>query len=105
LTALLEDADGNLIIGPAQFDNPVTLTTTDAVHGPVSKTTLNSPADLAGLTANYDGTNVSSIGYSASAAGLSPTNVFAADLTPGAPPQHICKSRLIAIRVPASRMP
>ena len=91
LTVLLEDADRNLIVGPAPFNDPVMLTTTDAVNGPLSKTRLNSPADEAYITANYNGANVARITYAASAAGLPAAQVFGADLTPNAPvgPQHL----------------
>jgi hypothetical protein len=86
LTVLLEDADKNLIVGPAPFDNPVTLTTTDAADGPLSKTTLNSPADEAGLSVNFNGAaTVTSITYSATATGLPAANVTKAILTPGTP--------------------
>jgi hypothetical protein len=82
LTAVLEDADHNLIVGPARFDNPVTLTTTDSTDGPLSKSILNSPADAAGVTANYNGGQVASITYSATATGLSTANVTNAVLEP-----------------------
>ena len=84
LTVVARDADGNLIVGPAAYDNPVTLTTTNATAGPLSKTVLNSPADTAGLTVNYTGANVDKISYGATAAGLSSGNVIGAVLTPGA---------------------
>jgi virginiamycin B lyase len=86
LTPTLEDADQNLIVGPAPYEYPVTLTTTDPSNGPLSKTVLKSPADTAGITANYNGAKVSSITYSASAIGLSAADVINASLTPGANP-------------------
>jgi hypothetical protein len=75
LLPLVEDADLNLMVGPAPFEHPVTLTSSDSVDGPLSKTQLNSPADEAGITANYNGALVQSITYSAAAAGLLPGNV------------------------------
>ncbi len=83
LTVLLEDADQNLIVGPAAFENPVTLTTTDATNGALSKTALKSPADEAGITVAYSGASVASITYSATATGLPAANVTNAVLTPG----------------------
>lgn len=38
LLPLVEDADLNLIVGPAPFEHPVTLTSSDTVDGPLSKT-------------------------------------------------------------------
>lgn len=75
LLPLVQDADLNLIVGPAPFQHPVTLTSSDTVNGPLSKTQLNSPADEAGITANYDGAPVRSITYSAASAGVPPGNV------------------------------
>jgi hypothetical protein len=75
LTPILQDFDQNLIVGPAPYEHPVTLTTSDSANGPLSKTTLNSPADAAGITANYNGAKVASITYSATATGLDPGNV------------------------------
>jgi hypothetical protein len=63
LTGILEDADGNLIVGTAPYAYPVTLTSTDPSNGPLPKTTLNSPADLAGIRVNYTGVNVASVTY------------------------------------------
>jgi YVTN family beta-propeller protein len=83
LTAIVEDADHNLIIGSAAFANPVTLTTSDATNGPLSKTTLNSPADASGITVNYDGARVGPITYGARATGLAAANVAGAILSPG----------------------
>jgi hypothetical protein len=85
LTAIVEDADHNLIVGSASFDNPVTLTTSDPSNGPLSKTTLNSPADGSGITVNYNGARVAPITYSASAKGLPAANVTGAILSPGGP--------------------
>jgi hypothetical protein len=82
LTAILEDADHNIIVGPGSYEHSVTLTTTDAADGPLSKTTLLSPADLSGLTVKYNGADVSSITYAATAAGLPAANVAKAVLTP-----------------------
>jgi hypothetical protein len=84
VTATLEDADQNLIVGPAPYEYPVTLTATDFTDGPLSKTTLNSPADTVGITVNYTGAKVASIIYSATATGLAPANVSNTVLTPGA---------------------
>jgi hypothetical protein len=85
LTVVLEDADKNTIVGPATFEHPVTLTTTDAAVGPLSKTTLTSPADETGITVAYTGAEVKGITYSATATGLPAANVTAAMLTPQAP--------------------
>lgn len=38
LTAVMEDADRNLIVGPAPYEHPVTLTTTDSTNGGLTKT-------------------------------------------------------------------
>jgi hypothetical protein len=89
LTAILEDADQNLIVGPAPYEYPVTLTTTDPVDAPLSKTDLNSPADVSGITANYSGANVASISYSATATGLPAAGVVPVELMPGAPAKHL----------------
>jgi YVTN family beta-propeller protein len=89
LTAILEDADQNLILGSARYESPVTLTTTDSSNGPLSKTVLNSPADASDIMAHYTGANVASITYSATANGLSAANVSTVVLTPGALAQHL----------------
>jgi hypothetical protein len=86
LTVSLGDADHNFIVGPAPYEHPVTLTTTDSTNGQLSTTTLKSPADSSGITANYTGAKVASITYSATATGLPPANVIDAVLMPGAPP-------------------
>jgi DNA-binding beta-propeller fold protein YncE len=83
LTAVLEDADHNLIVGAAPYAQPVTLTTSDANDGPLSKTSLNSPADVSGITVNYTGANVRCISYTATADGFQAGNVSSAVLTPG----------------------
>jgi DNA-binding beta-propeller fold protein YncE len=85
LTAILEDADQNLIVGSAAYEFPVTLTTSDSTNGRLSKTTVNSPADVSGISADYTGANVASITYSATATGLPAANAINAVLTPGAP--------------------
>jgi hypothetical protein len=72
LTATLEDADQNLIIGRTPYEYAVTLTTSNATAGPLSKTTLKSPADADGITVNYSGANVAAITLSATARGLRP---------------------------------
>jgi DNA-binding beta-propeller fold protein YncE len=89
LTAVLEDADQNLIIGPALYMHPVTLTTTDPSNGSLSKTLLNSPADVSGISTQYSGAAVGNITYSATASGLSVANVIPTVLTPGAQAQHL----------------
>jgi YVTN family beta-propeller protein len=89
LTAILEDADQNLIVGPAPYHDPVTLTTTDSTDGQLSKTQLNSPADVSGISANYTGAKVASITFSATATGLPGANVSTVVLTPGALVQHL----------------
>jgi virginiamycin B lyase len=83
LTATLEDADKNLIVGPAPYEYPVTLTTTDPSKGPLSKTVLKSPADATGITVNYNGAKVASITYSATASGLPAADIANAYLAPG----------------------
>ena len=82
LTVTVQDADANAIVGPAAYEYPVTLTTTDAVNGPLSKTLLHSPRDAAGITVSYTGAKVASITYSATAVGLAATNVSNAVLVP-----------------------
>jgi sugar lactone lactonase YvrE len=91
LTALLEDAGRNIIVGAAPFEYPVTLTTTDAVNGPLSKTTLKSPADAAGITVNYSGASVPNITYSATATGMPAASVIPDVLTLNGPAksQHV----------------
>jgi uncharacterized repeat protein (TIGR03803 family) len=82
LTAVVEDADKNLIFGAALYEHPVTLTTSDRVNGPLSKTVLNSPADTAGIMTNYTGGNVPAITFSATAPGLLASGVTNAVLAP-----------------------
>ena len=91
LTTVLEDADQNLIVGSAPYAHPVTLTTSDALDGALSKSVLQSPADAAGITVHYTGASVASISYAATATGLSARTTIAATLTPGASPnpQHL----------------
>lgn len=83
LAVSVEDADGNFIVGAAPYDHPVTLTTSDSAHGPLSRRTLSSPADTAGVSVNYSGAKVASIAYSATALGLPVSHVVGAELTPG----------------------
>jgi hypothetical protein len=83
LSVALEDADQDLIMGPAPYEYPVTLTTTDPSKGPLSKTVLKSPADTAGITVNYNGANVASITYSATASDLPAAHITNAYLAPG----------------------
>jgi YVTN family beta-propeller protein len=91
LTVIPEDADKNFIVGPAAYEYPITLTTTDSTNGPLSKTTLNSPSDTSGILVDYNGANIASVAYSANATGLSAANVINAILTPGAitKPEHL----------------
>jgi hypothetical protein len=89
LTATLEDADQNLIVGPAPYEHPVTLTTTDPLNAPLSKTVLNSPADAAGITVKYTGAKIARVTYGATAIGLTTATVVSADLTPGAAEQFL----------------
>jgi YVTN family beta-propeller protein len=89
LSATLDDADGNLIVGPALFKYPVTLTTTDAVNGPLSQSILRSPANASGILVNYSGAKVASVTYSATATDLPASNVLSAVLEPGAPTRHL----------------
>jgi hypothetical protein len=70
LTVVLKDASGAIIVGSDPFNNPITLTSSDPANGPLSKTVLKSPADEAGITANYNGASISSITYSATGTGL-----------------------------------
>jgi len=58
LSAVVEDADQNLIVGAAHFSSPISLTTTDPTAGPLSRTLLQSPADLSGIAVRYSGANV-----------------------------------------------
>jgi DNA-binding beta-propeller fold protein YncE len=83
LTAMLEDADQNLIVGPAAYEHPVTLTTTDSKNGSLSKVRLNSPLDTADISVKYSGANVAQIVYSAAAADLPAANAIAVVLAPG----------------------
>jgi sugar lactone lactonase YvrE len=84
LTVVLKDASGAVIVGVTPFDAPIVLTSSDAVNGALSKTTLISPADEGGITANYGGARVSQITYSANGKGLSASNVTNAVLAPAA---------------------
>jgi uncharacterized repeat protein (TIGR03803 family) len=59
------------------------LTTSDAKNGALSKTSLKSPADVAGITVKYSGARVLGITFSATATVLNATNVTNAVLTPG----------------------
>jgi DNA-binding beta-propeller fold protein YncE len=87
LTAILEDADQNLIVGP--YEHPVTLTSTDSLNAGLSKSILTSPADLSGITAHYTGAAVAGITFAATATDLPAAGVSAAVLAPGAPPQRL----------------
>jgi hypothetical protein len=62
--AVLQDANLAYIVGSTPYTYPLTLTTTDATDGPLSKTLLRSPADDSGISVSYDGANVAGItGY------------------------------------------
>jgi hypothetical protein len=81
LQAVARDVDRNIIVGPAAYDNPITLTTTDPVNGALTTTKLTSPADSANL--RYSGAKVANITVGATAAGVPPANVANAVLYPG----------------------
>jgi YVTN family beta-propeller protein len=87
LTPVLEDADYNLIVGPAPYEYPVHLTTSDSTNGALSKALLASPADATGITVRYTGADLARIVYSATATDLPAANVTDAILYPGAPVQ------------------
>jgi YVTN family beta-propeller protein len=76
----------------------VTLTTTDSVNGPLSKTRLTSPADASGRTTSYSGANIPSR-YSGTAEGLSSANVSTVVLTPGALTRRLYVSAQNSVRV------
>jgi hypothetical protein len=82
LTVVLKDASGATIVGSAALDNPVTLSSSDALNAPLSSTLLNSPADTAAITANYNGADISLVTYSASGSGFTSAAVTNAILTP-----------------------
>jgi hypothetical protein len=90
LTATFYDAAGAAIVGDP-FDNPVTLTDSDASGATsLSRTTLSSPADAVSLSVSYSGAVVGAITFGATANGLAAANVTPATLTskPPQPPQQ-----------------
>jgi serine/threonine-protein kinase len=58
LTVVLKDASGAIIVGPAPLDAPFSVFSSDVADGPLSKTTIYSPADESGITADYDGADI-----------------------------------------------
>jgi outer membrane protein assembly factor BamB len=83
LTVNAIDAGGATIIGNDPFENPITVTNSDTTKiTTLSKSTVNSPADV--VTITYNGQPLSSATFSASAAGVSAARVT---LSPQAPAQ------------------
>ncbi len=83
LTVTIKDASGAAIIGSDPFTNPITLTDSDTSGATtLSKTTLSSPADAAGLSVAYTGAAIASATFSASATGVAAANITPATLTP-----------------------
>ncbi len=92
LAIVLKDAAGNDLSkdpsgkpvasgtpGDAIFAGSVTLASSDPVHAPVSKTRVNRPSDLSGVTVNYDGSATGPYTISAS---ISSATTATATLTP-----------------------
>jgi len=86
LTVNAMDADGNVIVGPGNYANPITLSDSDTSgHTKLSTTMLNSPTDASAVTVLYDGSPaLKSATFCASASGVTPANVKCATLTPSA---------------------
>ncbi len=88
LHIVLTDAAGGLIASDSTYNptdllyNPVTLTSSDTVNGPLSHYGVNYQSDVFYVTANYNGVGVTPIMYSATAQGVNPSNVQNATLTP-----------------------
>jgi len=84
LTVNAMDADGNVIVGPGNYANPITLSDSDTSgHTKLSTTMLNSPTDASAVTVLYDGSPaLKSATFCASASGVTPANVKCATLTP-----------------------
>ncbi len=93
LDVIAKDPDGNVILGlpfypPQPYTRPFTLTTSDAVNGKLSQTTVQESAGAYGLrvSVTYSGADVSKIVLSATGGGLTPKTVTPATLVPIAPP-------------------
>lgn len=85
LTVNFNDASGAAIIGSDPFVNPITLTNSDGSGATtLSKTTLNSPADAAGLTVAYTGAVIAQAVFAASSTGVPAAAITGATLTPQA---------------------
>lgn len=62
------DADGNTIVGPGNYNNPISLTSSDSTDAALSTSSITSPS-TSSVTINYKGADVSSITFTASATG------------------------------------
>ncbi len=86
LTVNVKDAAGNIIVGPDPYSFPITLTDSDSTTTSISTTSLQSPADAANITVDYDGGALSpSATFSATGSGLNAGAVTTAALTPQVP--------------------
>ncbi len=88
LNLIAKDPDGNVILAPGTpFTRPITLTTSDAVNGKLSFTTIQATPDTySRLRVAYSGANVRQITFSATGGGLAPGAVTPATLIPHSPP-------------------
>ncbi len=80
LAVTAKDADGNIIVNPGGYYNPITLSDSDSTFTSVAPITVSDPSTA--VTVNYNGGPLISATFSASAAGVSPSNVTDAFLTP-----------------------
>jgi uncharacterized repeat protein (TIGR03803 family) len=83
LAVVLQDSDYNIIVGPDPYRFPVTLKTSDAANGALTKPVLRSPVDAASAAVKYSGAMVPGITFSATAVVLHPDHVLPATLAPG----------------------
>lgn len=81
VTVMAKDADGNVILGPGDYDEPVTLTNTDSSGiASLSVTKVNGPGTIVSLS--YNGKSLSSATIGATVNGLAPGKITAAAFAP-----------------------
>ena len=80
LTVNAMDADGNVIIGPGNYNTPIALSDSDSTYTSLSATSLAAPG--LSVTVNYNGGGLTSATLSASASGIPATAITNAVLTP-----------------------
>jgi streptogramin lyase len=81
LTIMAQDPDGNVIVGPGSFQQPITLSVTGTPGAIVLSTTSVTGPDQT-VTATYSGVSIVSASITAAADGVLPADVTSATIAP-----------------------